>query len=51
MSETLELEIVYCYCCEEFTEQEVYEYEDRTIYQCECGCQTDDSEDEIIRPD
>ena len=67
MSAETEIEqvVLWCYCCEEFTPHEVYEdYEGmygetskeqalvtNTIYQCECGCQLDSDEDEIIKPD
>lgn len=51
MTEELELEIVWCYCCEEFTEQEVYEGDEGLIYQCDCGCQIDSSEDEVYKED
>jgi len=49
--ETEELVIVYCYCCEDFTDHEVFEgTEDNTLYQCECGCVLDDNEDVITVP-
>lgn len=51
METEIELAVIWCYCCEDFTEHEVYETEESTIYQCECGCQVDDSEDEVIEPD
>lgn len=62
MAEDFELtEEVYCYCCEKFTQHEVYETdsEDKTdiavvnlLYQCtDCGCQIDSEEDDVIRPD
>lgn len=46
----LETEVVWCYCCEDFTPHEVYDgQEDNVFYQCDCGCVLDDSEDEVIR--
>ncbi len=47
-------ETVLCYCCNEFTEHEVYygDEESPTYYQCcECDCTINDDEDQIIRPE
>lgn len=46
----IETAFIWCYCCEDFTTHEVYEDEDRTLYQCNCGCVVDDSEDEVLTP-
>lgn len=44
-------EIVWCYCCEEFTPHEVYDDSEGDIYVCECGCELIQGEDEIIWKD
>lgn len=55
MSETLNeleeaTEVIYCYCCEDFRPHELFEGQnDNIIYQCICGCETDDFDEEIIR--
>lgn len=47
-----EYKLVYCYCCDRFTEHLVYEGEENTFYECEeCGCVIDDAEDEVIFPE
>lgn len=51
MAIELEVELIWCYCCEEFTNHEVYKQGDvPTIYQCDCGCQVIEGDDEIVRP-
>lgn len=46
-------EVVWCYCCEDYTVHEVFRGfgEQPTYYECDCGCVLDDSEDEIYRPE
>ena len=51
VEEDIAIEVLYCYCCEDFTEHEVWENDEGYIYVCTCGCELIEGEDEIIKPD